>query len=100
MTRKRLLWCFLAMLLSAAVAFADDQQDLMAANKALTQAAANSNGEAADRWLDAAFTATDSFGRTEARAEALQDSLTFTDVPSGNPQMRIYGDVGVITTEN
>ena len=100
MIRKLLLWCFLATLLSAGAAFADDQQDLVAANKALMQAAANSDGEAAERWLDAAFTATDSFGRTESRAEALQDNETFTDIPSGNPQMRLYGDVGVFTTEN
>jgi hypothetical protein len=98
---KRLLiaLCFAAFLLTAVFAVADDQQDLMAANKALMQAAANSDGNAAEVWLDAAFTATDSFGRTESRAEALQDSQTFTDVPSGNPQMRIYGNVGVIITE-
>ena len=91
---------FLCVIAAASVAFADDQQDLLAANKALMQAAANSDGDAADRWLDAAFTATDSFGRTESRAEALQDNQTFSDIPTANPQMRIYGDVGVITTEN
>lgn len=83
-----------------ALAFADDQQDLLAASKALMTAAANSDGDAADRLLDAAFTATDPYGRTESREEALHDSVTFTDVPSGNPQMHLYGDVGVITTEN
>lgn len=81
-------------------AFADDQQDLMHASQALRQAAANSDADAAEPWLDAAFTVTDSFGRTEGREEALQDGQTFTDVPSGNPQMRLYGDVGVVTTEN
>ena len=99
MTRKFLLSCFAAALMVSGAAFADDQQDLMAANKALMQAAANSDGNAAETWLDPAFTATDSFGRTESRAEALQDSNTFTDIPSGNPQMRVYGQVGVITTE-
>ena len=89
-----------ALLLSAALAFADDQQDLLAANKALMTAAANSDGDAAERWLDAAFTATDANGRTESRDEALHDSVTFTDIPSGNPQMHLYGDVGVITTES
>ena len=99
MKRLLTLLVFAGIALSAASAFADDQQDLAAANKALMQAAANSDGDAADRWLDAAFTATDSFGRTESRAEALQDNQTFTDVPSGNPQMRLYGDVGVFTAE-
>jgi hypothetical protein len=100
MTRKLLLSFFAAVLLVSAAAFADDQQDLLAANKALMQAAAASDGDTAEKWLDAAFTATDSYGHTESRAEALQDNQTFTDIPNGNPQMRLYGNVGVITTEN
>ncbi len=90
----------LAGALCSTYAFADDQQDLLAASKALMTAAANSDGDAAEPLLDAAFTATDANGRTESREEALHDSVTFTDIPSGNPQMHIYGDVGVITTEN
>lgn len=90
---------FAAIALTAICAFADDQQDLMLASKTLMQAAANSDADLADRYLDANFTATDSSGRTESRSEALNDATTFTDVPSGNPQMRIYGDVGVVTTE-
>jgi hypothetical protein len=85
--------------LIASAALADDQQDLAQANKALMQAAATSDADLGDRYLDPAFLATDSFGRTESRAEALQDGQTFSDVPSGNPQMKLYGDVGVITTE-
>jgi hypothetical protein len=100
MKRTLFILLFTSLSLSAVVAYADDQQDLLAANKALMQAAAASDGDAADKWLDASFTATDASGRTEGRAEALQDEHTFTDIPSGNPQIHLYGDVGVITTEN
>lgn len=100
MKRKLLAGWIAATLLSATLVLADDQQDLLQANKALMQAAANSDADAADKLLDAAFTATDSFGRTESRAEALQDGETFSDIPSGNMQSHIYGDVAVVTAEN
>jgi hypothetical protein len=100
MMKRILMLLIFAGTLATTVAFADDQQDLLAASKALMTAAANSDGDAAEPLLDAAFTATDANGRTESREDALHDSVTFTDIPSGHPQMRIYGDVGVITTEN
>ena len=99
MTRKLLFSCCVALLVSAG-AFADDKADLIAANAALMKAAAASDAAGAETYLDAAFSATDANGRTEGRAEALQDGQTFTAIPSGNPQMRLYGDVGFITTES
>jgi len=100
MKLKLCVICVAAFCFVATLGFADDQQDLLAANKALMAAAANSDGDSAEPLLDAAFTATDANGRTESRDEALHDSVTFIDIPSGNPQIHLYGDVGVVTTEN